>query len=118
MRAVHQAGYGRREQLSVKDDVPRPTPDANSVLVEIKACSVNAGDHHMLTGRPYMIRMAVGRPQHGIPGMDFSGVVIEVGSEAGKTFSIGDDVFGTVDVAGGAFAEFVSAPSNMVVKKP
>lgn len=71
MKAVHQAGWGGREQLSVRD-VPRPVPDVGSVLVRVMAVSIHAGDHHVLTGRPYLIRL-MGR--HEVPGMDFAGVI-------------------------------------------
>ena len=49
MMAVLQSGYGGREQLSVCE-VARPIPKAGHVLVRVKAVSVNAGDHHLLTG--------------------------------------------------------------------
>ena len=49
MKAVRQAGYGRREVLSVQE-VPRPAVKPNHVLVRVAAVSVNAGDHHALTG--------------------------------------------------------------------
>lgn len=88
-----------------------------SVRVRVVAASVHAGDHHMLTGRPYLIRIAVGR-RH-IPGMDFSGIVDAVGPN-GKDdrLAVGDEVFGTADVASGAFAEYVCVPAAFVVKKP
>ena len=66
MRAVQQDGWGGREQLSVRDDVPRPAAGVGCVLVKVQAVSIHAGDHHMLTGRPYLIRLA-GR--HHTPGM-------------------------------------------------
>lgn len=115
MQAVHQAGYGGREQLSVRE-VPRPIPSQGNVLVRVKSVSVNAGDHHMLTGRPYIIRAAVG--QRSIPGMDFSGIVETVGSGDVKQFAPGDCVLGTTDVACGAFAEYVCVPAENIVRKP
>lgn len=114
MQAVHQAGWGGREQLSVRE-VPRPSPGRGCVLVRVKAVSIHRGDHHMLTGRPYMIRCAVGRKD--IPGMDFSGVVQAIGSGVDR-IAVGDDVLGTADVACGAFAEFVSVKEGNVVIKP
>ena len=78
MRAVHQAGWGGREQLSVRD-LPRPVPGVGSVLVRVMAVSIHAGDHHMLSGRPYLIRL-LGRRD--VPGMDFAGVVETVGGPA------------------------------------
>jgi len=115
MKAVCQAGYGGAAQLSVQE-VPLPKLEVSSVLVRIVAVSVNAGDHHMLTGRPFLIRVAVGR--RAIPGMDFSGVVHAVGSGVECNFSEGDEVFGTADTKCGAFAEYISVPATNLVRKP
>lgn len=114
MQAVYQAGWGGRNQLSVRE-VPLPTPGIDCVLVRVVAVSIHAGDHHMLTGRPYIIRLAVGRCE--ILGMDFAGVVEAIGSNV-ERFAPGDDVLGTADVAGGAFAEYVCVPVKHVVHKP
>lgn len=114
MQAVHQAGWGGREQLSVRE-VARPVPGRGCVLVRVKAASINAADHHMLTGRPYVIRAAVG--QRAIPGMDFSGVVEAIGTGVDR-IAVEDDVLGTADVACGAFAEYVCVEAASVVRKP
>jgi len=121
MRAVHQAGWGGREQLSVRD-LPRPVPGVGSVLVRVMAVSIHAGDHHMLSGRPYLIRL-LGRRD--VPGMDFAGVVETVGGPAvgssadtETVLAPGDHVLGTADVRCGAFAEFVCVPLGNVVLKP
>lgn len=121
MKAVHQAGWGGREQLSVRD-VPRPVPDVGSVLVRVMAVSIHAGDHHVLTGRPYLIRL-MGR--HEVPGMDFAGVIETVrappvadGAEDAPVLAPGDHVLGTADVNLGAFAEFVCVPIKNVCLKP
>lgn len=116
MRAVHQAGWGGREQLSVRD-LPRPSPAVGCVLVRVMAVSVHAGDHHMLTGRPYLVRL-VGRSNE-IPGMDFSGVVVETGDDVDvERLAVGDQVFGTTDAKLGAFAEYVCVPASHVARKP
>ena len=117
MEAVHQAGWGGREQLSVRQ-LARPSPARGCVLVRVNAVSVNAGDHHFLTGRPYLIR-CIGRPN--IPGMDFSGVIESLGakvSDGAEGFSVGDEVLGTADTACGAFAEYVCVEETSVVRKP
>lgn len=75
MEAVTQSEWGNqrvRETLSVST-VPKPTPAAGEILVKVHAVSLNAGDYHAVTGRPYIIRPAIGFAN--IPGMDFSGVV-------------------------------------------
>ena len=92
MLAVKQHGFGGREQLSLCE-LPRPTPKEGFVLVRVAAVSIHAGDHHMLTGRPYLTRL-IGLNE--IPGMDFSGVVEEVGPGLAR-FAAGDEVFGTTD---------------------
>ena len=120
MKAVHQAGWGGREQLSIQI-VPRPAAAAGCVLVKVVAISTHAGDAHMLSGRPYLVRL-IGLPK--IPGMDFAGVVEELGEELGTVgnvavrFAKGDEVFGTADAACGAFAEYVAVPSKNLARKP
>ena len=115
MRAVRQAGFGGREQLSIGQVIRPKAPKGHEVLVRVSAVSVNAGDHHMLTGRPFLIRVAVGRRE--VPGMDFAGVIEAVGGDV-EHLKPGDKVVGSTDVACGAFAEFVSLPSSSVVPKP
>ena len=113
MLAVKQQGYGGREKLSICE-VARPIPKDGCVLVRVAAVSIHAGDHHMLTGRPFMIRL-MGRKE--VPGMDFAGVVDALGPGV-ASFSPGDEVFGTTDVAAGAFAEYVCVDQNQVTRKP
>ena len=115
MKSVLQSGWGGREQLSV-GEVPRPIPKMGEVLVRVAAVSVNAGDHHALTGRPYLVRLALSGKK--IPGMDFSGTVDRFEGIEQTKYSEGDAVFGTVDVACGAFAEYVSVPAKFLSRKP
>ena len=116
MKGVHQSGYGGREALSICE-FPRPTAGKGGVLIRVKAVSINSADHHGLTGRPYIIRAAVGLRE--IPGMDFSGIIESLGEETENCkFAVGDQVFGTTDVKGGAFAEYVSVSYTQIVHKP
>jgi len=115
MKAVHQAGWGGREQLTLKN-VRKPQgneKDEGKMLVRVAAVSMHAGDHHMLTGRPYMIRIVVGRRE--IPGMDFAGVVVE---DSSGSFTPGERVFGTTDMACGAFAEYVCVKRTSTARIP
>lgn len=113
MRAANQRGFGE-DKVSIRE-VPRPEVKAGCVLVRVVYASVHAGDHHLLVGRPYLLRLAMKPPE--IPGMDFSGRVVTVG-EGVTLFSVGDDVFGSMDTACGAFAEFLVAPERTIVQKP
>ena len=86
MRGVHKVGYGGIQQLSIRE-LSRPIPGKNCVLVKVKAVSINAGDRHMLTGRPYIIRCVTQK----IPRMDFSGIVSATDEEnvsSGRFFNM------------------------------
>lgn len=85
--------------------------------MRVMAVSVHAGDHHMLSGRPYLIRL-MGRSNE-TPGMDFSGVVVETGADVdAERLAAGDHVFGTTDMQLGAFAEYVCVSATHVARKP
>jgi NADPH:quinone reductase-like Zn-dependent oxidoreductase len=118
MRAVLHPRYGEPEVLAL-GEIARPTPGPGEVLVRAHAAGVSIGDHHVVTGKPYLIRLTpyggLPRPKHRVPGMALAGRVEEVG--AGVTaFRPGDEVFG--DAPTGAFAEYVVVPVERLVAKP
>jgi NADPH:quinone reductase-like Zn-dependent oxidoreductase len=118
MKAIVQDRYGSPGVLRFTD-TPVPVPAEGEVLVRVRAASVNAYDWHVLRGDPYLARLSFGlpRPKVRIPGRDIAGVVESAG--AGVTqFQPGDEVFGDVGMAGGAFAEYVRTPASRVVAKP
>ncbi len=105
MKAVVHRCYGGPDVLRL-EDVAKPTPAANEVLVQVHAASVNPLDWHYLRGKPYILRLDVGfgAPENPRLGVDFAGTVEAVG--AGVTrFKPGDEVFGGKF---GAFAQYVS----------
>ncbi|WP_270888330.1 NAD(P)-dependent alcohol dehydrogenase [Pedococcus sp. 5OH_020] len=70
-----------------------------------------------MSGRPYLMRVmgfGLRRPKNPVPGLDFAGTVVEVGSAATK-FSPGDEVLG---IAKGSFAEYAAAREDKVAPKP
>jgi NADPH:quinone reductase-like Zn-dependent oxidoreductase len=93
------------------------------VLVRVRASSVNAYDWHVMRGDPYLARLmlpaAFGRkgPKARIRGRDIAGRVEAVGPEVTR-FSPGDEVYGDLGDANGAFAEYVCAPEDLVELKP
>jgi NADPH:quinone reductase-like Zn-dependent oxidoreductase len=115
MRAIVHPCYGGPETLRY-EEVAKPVPRDNQVLVRVRAASVNPYDWHMMTGKPYIMRLGtgVGAPDYTRPGRDFSGTVEAVGKDVTK-FKPGDEVFGG---AGGAFAEFVAAGEKSIARKP
>ncbi|SER57693.1 NAD(P)-dependent alcohol dehydrogenase [Lentzea albida] len=116
MKAIVQDRYGSADVLELRE-VDRPVPAAGEVLVRVRASSVNAADWHVMRGDPYFARLFLGLrgPRARIRGMDFAGVVEEVGPGVSGMVQVGDEVFGEVE---GAFAEYVRVPAHLVAHKP
>lgn len=115
MRAVVHSAYGGADVLELRD-VPVPAVGAGEVLVRVRAAGVDRGAWHMMTGLPYLGRLAFGLrgPRHPVLGMDVAGVVVAVGGQVSR-FAVGDEVFG---VGRGTFAEFATAAEGSLVRKP
>jgi NADPH:quinone reductase-like Zn-dependent oxidoreductase len=119
MTAFVYERYGPPETLRVAQ-VDKPAPDAGDVLVKVLATSVNAADWHCLRGKPLFSRATLGlrRPKHRILGVDIAGRVEAVGSGVTR-FQPGDEVYANLlDHGYGGFAEYVSAPVDVVSVKP
>jgi NADPH:quinone reductase-like Zn-dependent oxidoreductase len=119
MKAFIYERYGPPERLRMVE-VDKPAPGAGEVLVKVLAASVNAADWHVLRGKPLFSRATLGllRPKHQILGVDVAGQVEAVGS--GVTgFNPGDAVYANLLEHGyGGFAEYVSAPVDVMSLKP
>ena len=104
MHAIVRRCYGGPESLSY-EVVAKPVPKDDQVLVKVRAASVNPADWHMMTGKPYVLRLSAGfgTPQDNRAGVDFAGTVEAVGKDVTR-FKPGDAVFGGVR---GAFAEYL-----------
>src|SRR5690606_33442587 len=119
MKAIVFSGYGSPEELRYQE-VPTPAPTANQVRVKIHAASINDWDWGLLQGKPFINRLLFGlfKPGKPILGCDIAGTVEAVG-EAVISFKPGDSVFGDLSNCGfGAFAEYVCAPEEALVKMP
>ncbi|WP_394618632.1 NAD(P)-dependent alcohol dehydrogenase [Lentzea sp. JNUCC 0626] len=119
MKAIVQNRYGSPDALELRD-VESPTASGTELLVRVHAASVNAYDWHVMRGDPYLARLTgigVARPQARIRGRDFAGTVEAVGRDV-RRFRPGDEVFGDLGTADGAFAECVSVPEDLVETKP
>ena len=106
MRAIVQDTYGEAEVLH-EAEIDRPEPGAKEVLIKVHAAGLDRGTWHLMTGKPYLARLAIGfrAPRNPVPGFDVAGTVVEVGSEVTR-FSVGDEVFGA---GKGTFAEYAVA---------
>ncbi len=119
MKAFVYHNYGPPDVLKL-EEIEKPVPKDNEVLVKVHAASANAGDWHLLRGEPFLVRLMFGlfKPKFKILGADIAGRVEAVGKNAGQ-FKPGDEVFGDVSGSGfGAFAEYVSVPESALVLKP
>lgn len=111
--------YGTPDVLQLQD-VARPTPKADEVLVRVHAASVNDWDWGMLRGTSFLIRVLNGlfTPKVRIIGCDIAGRVEAVGEDV-KAFQPGDEVYGDLSMSGfGAFAEYACAPAAGLAHKP
>jgi len=115
MKAIVQDRYGSAEVLESRD-IEKPRIGDMEVLVRVHAASIHVGDVIVMTGSPYVMRMATGlrRPKNQVPGTDIAGTVEAVGKDV-KSLRPGDDVFGWCT---GAFAEYASASEDHLVLKP
>ena len=116
MKAIVHRCYGPPDVLRL-EDIEKPTPADNELLVKVKAAAVNPLDWHYMRGEPYIMRSeaGLGAPTNPRLGVDFSGTVEAVGKDV-KRFKPGDEVFGGKY---GAFAEYVSVREDRaVVLKP
>jgi NADPH:quinone reductase-like Zn-dependent oxidoreductase len=124
MRAVVQDEYGPPDALRL-EEVERPVPAADEVLVRVRAASVHPDVWHVVRGQPYVLRLVgagLRRPKNRVPGTDVAGVVETVGESATR-FRVGEGVFGEVVRGhqwhnGGAFAEYVAVPEDALGHKP
>lgn len=115
MKAIVQDAYGSPNVLKLAD-INKPEPGDNEALVRVHAAGVDRGVWHLMTGLPYLARLAFGfrAPKTPVPGMDLAGVVEAVGGNVTR-FQPGDEVFG---IGKGTFAEYACAPEDKLVPKP
>src|SRR5213595_3500492 len=112
MKAIVYCDYGLAN-LKL-EEIEKPVPNDDQILVRVRAASVNPYDWHFVEGTPYVMRaMGVGlrKPKDTRLGVDFAGTVEAVGKNVTQ-FKPGDEVFSG---RGGAFAEYVCPRANRAV---
>jgi NADPH:quinone reductase-like Zn-dependent oxidoreductase len=118
MRAIVHRRYGTPDVLAF-EEVERPVPGDDDVLVRVHAAGASIGDHHVVTGKPYVIRLSphcgLLRPLARVPGMALAGRVEAVGAKV-TTVRPGEEVYG--DAPAGAFAEYAVVPAQRLAPKP
>jgi NADPH:quinone reductase-like Zn-dependent oxidoreductase len=115
MKAIVRHRYGTVDLLEL-ENLPKPVPAANEVLIRTRAAALNPLDWHMMRGTPWFLRLFIGlrKPKSIRLGVDVAGTV--VGLSTGETeFRLGEEVFGAVN---GALAEYVCGPASSLVRRP
>ncbi|MFZ4107221.1 NAD(P)-dependent alcohol dehydrogenase [Flavobacterium sp.] len=119
MKAIVYKKYGTPEVLKL-NEVIKPMPHKNEILLKIAATAVNSGDIRLRKADPFSIRLIFGliKPKVNILGSVFSGVIESVGEDVIK-FKVGDLVFGHTDMGFGAYAEYKCLPEkSSIALKP
>lgn len=101
-------------QVLQLQEVPKPEPGDQQVLVKIHAATVTQGDVILRRMHPILafFLSAFGVKKQKIPGVEFAGEVVDVGKDV-QRFKVGDQVFGTTTgLRNGANAEFVCVPED------
>ncbi|MGB1285674.1 MAG: NAD(P)-dependent alcohol dehydrogenase [Aggregatilineales bacterium] len=119
MKAMIYNEYGSPDVLTMQD-VEKPIPKADEVLVRVHATGINYADKALLTGNPFMIRADAGfsKPKINILGTDIAGTIEAVGS--GVTgFQVGDAVYADIaDDGYGGFGEYAAISASVIAPKP
>jgi len=114
MKAIRYCEYGSPDIVKL-DEVEKPVPDVNQVLIKVRAASLNALDAYMVRDA-WLNRLIFGlrKPRDTRLGRDVAGVVEAVGKNVTQ-FKPGDDVFG---ICRGSLAEYAVTPERALVIKP
>jgi len=115
MKAVVHNRYGPPDVLRI-EDVPKPVPASDEILVRVRATGVTRSDAHLRAGQPFVSRFQSGllRPKRRILGHELAGEVEAVGAAATE-FEVGDRVFGALPylaLSTGAHAEYMCVPER------
>ena len=118
MKAIVWTAYGSPDVLQLQE-VEKPIPKDNEVLIKIHATTVTAGDCEvrrldfpLVLTLPMRLYMGLRKPKQGsILGQEFAGEIEAVGKDVTK-FKVGDAVFGTTGFGFGAYAEYIVVPES------
>src|SRR5437879_2552609 len=116
MQAAVRRRYGSADLVHL-EEIDRPTPKPGQVLVHVQAAGVDRGVSHLMTGKPYLMRIAgfgLRAPKNPVLGRELAGTAEALG-EGVTRFKPGDEVFG---IGEGSFAEYVVAREDLLAPKP
>ncbi|MEM7298507.1 MAG: NAD(P)-dependent alcohol dehydrogenase, partial [Bacteroidota bacterium] len=119
MKAIVCSRYGTPDSLQLQE-VEKPSPKKDEVLVKVHATSINDWDWGLVRGKPNVLRLLFGilKPKKPIPGIELSGIVEEIGEEITR-FKVGDKVYGDLSNHGwGSWCEYACAKEDSLTIKP
>ena len=119
MKAIVYTNYGPPDVLRL-EEIEKPTPQDNQVLIKIHAASANPLDWHLMRAEPFLARLGNGlqKPKNPKLGADVAGRVEAVGKSVTE-FQVGNDVFGGLFSSQlGGFAEYVCVSEALLALKP
>lgn len=117
MKAIVRYQYGSPDVLKL-EEVEKPKPTDDEVLIKIHAVSINGSDREGLVGKPLYARIGgLRKPGYPILGSDIAGRVEGAGKNITQ-FQPGDEVFGEIPGYHGGFAEYACAPEKTLLRKP
>lgn len=122
MKIYTHRAYGKPEEVITLQEVVKPQPVADQVLLKVKAAPVNDYDWCVVRGKPFAYRLFFGlfRPKKRFQklGMEIAGVVEALGPDAGQ-FEVGEAVYGdTSDHAFGSLGEYLCVSEKALIRKP
>ena len=125
MKAIVQDKYGSPDDVLELQEINKPAVKDDEVLIRVRAASVHPDVWHVVSGRPYVLRLmgsGLVKPKNSVPGTDVAGRVESVGKNVTR-FRPGDEVFGESVRGyqwhnGGAYAEYASVPEGALALKP
>ena len=118
MKSAQINRYGGSEVIEINQNTPEPTLSSGKVLVSIKSAGVNPADWKIREGA---FQQMIDLQFPFTLGMDFSGVIKQVGEGVSSDFKQGDEVYGQAGVingGSGAFAEMALAETESIANKP
>ena len=113
MKAIVYYDFGSPDVLQY-EDVAKPTPRENQVLIRVCAAALNPVDREFMSGKPHIVRLFLGLRKQKRAGMDVAGEVEAVGRKVSR-FRPGQAVFGT---CAGALADYACASERTLARKP
>src|SRR5437868_5697944 len=116
MKAIRYCEYGPPDAVLKLEQVEKPVPNDNQILVRVRAVSLRFFDGGMLEGSvPGRLLFGLRKPKNTIPGSDFAGTVESIGRKVTE-FKPGDEVFG---VRAGCLAQYICVKqTGAVALKP